>query len=99
MPQFILICRDKADHLELRMQTRPAHLDYVANAADVDVLVAGPMLDDKDNPCGSVFLLAAETKESVQTFAANDPYQQAGLFEETEIKPFKLVAGALVKAK
>lgn len=97
MPQFILICRDKADHLDLRIKTRPAHLDYVGNAADVDVLTAGPMLDDDDKPCGSVFLLEAETKESVQNFAANDPYQQAGLFEETEIKAFKLVAGALLK--
>jgi uncharacterized protein YciI len=38
---FALLCRDKDDGFELRKQTRPAHLEFLAAQ---QVRFAGPML-------------------------------------------------------
>lgn len=94
MPNFILICRDKPNSLDLRMDTRPAHLDYFA-AYGPRALLAGPMLDDNDKPNGSILIIEADDHAEAQKFAENDPYAKAGLFESTEIQPMKLAAGAL----
>ncbi|WP_411819172.1 YciI family protein [Hyphococcus formosus] len=95
MPNFILICRDKPNSLDLRMETRPAHLDYF-NAYGPGGLVAGPMLDDNGKPKGSVLIIEAEDQAAAEAFAQNDPYAKAGLFESVEIQPMALAAGAFV---
>ncbi len=94
MPEFILFCHDREDSLALRLKTRPAHLAYVANA-DIEILLAGPILDDEENPAGSLFIIAAAQISDVQYFADNDPYALAGLFENVEIRPYRIIAGAL----
>ncbi|NOX82458.1 MAG: YciI family protein [Alphaproteobacteria bacterium] len=94
MPEFILFCHDRKDSLALRLKTRDEHLAYVASA-DVDILLAGPIFDGEDNPAGSLFVIAAAKKSDVQSFADNDPYALAGLFETVEIRPYRIVAGAL----
>jgi len=94
MPEFVLICRDKKDSLELRLKTREAHLAYVGDAT-IDILLAGPILDGEGNPTGSLFIIKADDESAVQRFAANDPYEQAGLFEDVEIRPYRIVTGAL----
>ncbi len=94
MPEFILFCHDKQDSLALRLKTRTEHLAYVAKA-DVDILLAGPIFDDDENPAGSLFVIAAAEMSDVQSFADSDPYALAGLFETVEIRPYRIVAGAL----
>ncbi len=94
MPEFILLCRDKKDSLALRLKTRPEHLAYAASA-DVDIQLAGPIFDDDENPAGSLFIITAAKMSDVQSFADADPYALAGLFETVEIRPYRIVAGAL----
>ncbi len=94
MPEFILFCHDKKDSLALRLKTRPEHLSYVASA-DIDILLAGPIFDGEDNPAGSLFIIAAAQISDVQSFADGDPYALAGLFEDVEIRPYRIIAGAL----
>ncbi len=94
MAQFILIRRDKKGALETRLATRQAHLAYVEKAG-ANVLLAGPMLDDGGNFCASVFILEAESQSDAQRFADEDPYAKAGVFGETEIRPFRIVTGSL----
>lgn len=31
---FALLCNDKPDHLQVRLDTRPAHLDYLKSLGD-----------------------------------------------------------------
>ncbi len=90
MPEFILLCHDRKDSLELRKATRPAHLDYVAQSK-TPVLLAGPMLNDQGDPEGSLLIISADGKEAAKTFADNDPYALAGLFERVEIRPYMIV--------
>lgn len=94
MPAFILLCHDKADSLPLRQETRERHLDYIAGKGSA-VLLAGPILDDNGQPAGSMLLIDAEDAEAARSFAQADPYAEAGLFENVDIKPYRIVTGAL----
>jgi len=94
MPLFMLACFDKPQSLPLRMATREAHLAYAREHAGM-IKVAGPMLDDADGMAGSLFVLEAPDRAAVQAFNAADPYQQAGLFGQVEIRGFRASIGNL----
>lgn len=85
---FCIHCQDKPDSLELRMSTRPSHLEYMA---DFETKVAGPLLDTDGNPCGSVIFIEADDLAGAEAFAANDPYNKAGLFESVSVRAFHTV--------
>lgn len=93
MALFVIICKDKPGALETRLATRPVHLDYL-NASGL-VKAAGPLLSDEGNPIGSLLIVEAEDKTSVQTFLDNDPYALAGVFESTEIQSWRVGVGSL----
>ena len=94
MPLFMLACFDKPNSLPLRMATREAHLAYAGEHASM-IKVAGPMLDDAEGMAGSLFILEAPDRAAVQAFNAADPYQQAGLFGQVEIRGFRASIGQL----
>lgn len=89
---FAVICADKPDHLNLRMETRPPHVEWLngLNAAGT-LKIAGPFLDDAGKPCGSLLIIKAEDIAEARVIAAGDPYAQAGLFASVEIKPYNWV--------
>jgi uncharacterized protein len=92
MPLFIVRCLDKPDSLDLRLLTRERHLAYLAK--DVVVKIAGPMLDQLGQPMGSLLIIEAADLAAAERAAANDPYAQAGLFAEVEVRPYRLAIGA-----
>ena len=94
MALFMLACFDKPNSLDLRMATREAHLAYARDKATM-IKVAGPMLDDGEAMAGSLFILEAEDRAQVEAFNAADPYQQAGLFGQVEIRGFRASLGQL----
>lgn len=89
---FAVICADKPAHLNLRMETRPAHVEWLngLNAAGA-LKIGGPFLDADGKPCGSMLLIAAADLEAAKAIAAEDPYAKAGLFANVEIKPYNWV--------
>ena len=92
---FALICKDRPGKLELRLATRPAHLDYLTalNAAG-KLKFAGPLLDDEGKPVGSLVAVEAGDRAGAEAIAAGDPYARAGLFESVEIHPWNWVFNA-----
>lgn len=78
---------DKAGALDLRKETRAAHLDHLAAAASYNLrIVAGsPMLNEAGDMFGSLVVVDADSRADVETFFAEDPYQKAGLFANTRI--------------
>ena len=86
--QFVILCQDKPDGLDLRMATRPAHMDYL-KLHDAHILGAGPFLDAADRMCGSMLMVEFETQAQAEAFAAADPYVEAGLFASTEIRRWR----------
>ena len=89
---FALLCKDKPGHLNVRMETRPTHLDYLNGLnAEGTLKIAGPFLDDDGKPCGSLIVVEAESKEAARALADADPYAKAGLFESVEVKAYNWV--------
>jgi uncharacterized protein YciI len=85
----LLECRDKPGSLEVRTANRDQHLEYLKSKGQM-VLSAGPLLDDAGAMCGSVVILRA-TEAEAASFAQNDPYARAGLFEKVDIRRWKKV--------
>jgi hypothetical protein len=88
---FVLICRDKPGHLEVRKANRDAHLAYLAETGIVRL--AGPLLDDAGGMVGSMLAIEAADRAAAEAFAAADPYAKAGLFASVEIIAWKRVIG------
>ncbi|MCM2293423.1 YciI-like protein [Allorhizobium sp. BGMRC 0089] len=89
---FAVICNDKPNHLDLRMATRPPHVEWLNGLnANGTLKIGGPFLDANGKPCGSMLLIAAETLEDAKAIAAEDPYAKAGLFETVDIRPYNWV--------
>ncbi len=81
---FVIRCVDKKDHLPVRQENRPAHVEYLKSFGK-RLFAAGATLDDDENMCGSVVILDLTDKAEAEAFAAGDPYAKAGLFESTTI--------------
>ena len=85
-----LIAKDKAGALDIRKANRDDHLAYIKSTGVV--AQAGPLLIDGDM-AGSLIVLDVETMEAANTWAANDPYANAGLFQSVELIEWKKVVG------
>lgn len=85
-----LIARDAPDSLQIRMDTRPAHLDYLK--ATGAVMHAGPLLGGDGKPCGSLIVLDMDMPDA-EAWAADDPYAKAGLFASVELIAWNKVIG------
>lgn len=94
MTIFALYCVDKPNSLELRMANREAHLVYVGGFRD-QLRLAGPMLDEGGDMAGSIILLEMDSLAQAQAFAADDPYNKAGLFERVDVTAFRPTLGKL----
>lgn len=89
---FAFVCKDKPGYLNVRMETRPAHVEYLNKLnAEGTLKMAGPFLDAEGKPNGSLVVVKAESVEAAVAIADADPYTRAGLFESVEIKPFNWV--------
>ena len=89
--RFALMTRDKPGALQIRLDTRTAHLDYVASTGVVEL--AGPFLDEGGQMCGSLIILDVADMAAAQAWADNDPYAKAGLFANVTLSAWKKVIG------
>jgi uncharacterized protein len=86
-----LICTDKADHLQIRLDNRAAHLAYIESTGVVEM--AGPFLSTEGQMTGSLLVLNVESLAEAQSWADSDPYAMAGLFSGVSISEWKKVVG------
>lgn len=90
MPLFAVICRDKPGALQIRLDTRDAHLAHIRDSGIV--AMAGPLIEEGEMR-GSLVILEAADLDAARAWAAADPYKAAGLFASTEITEWKKVIG------
>ena len=94
---YAFIGYDKPDSVSLRLASRPEHLDFLNNMAD-RLKAAGPHIDEATgDPVGSIVIVEGESQDSVVELFAQDPYAKAGLFERTDVLPYKLVLGSFTE--
>lgn len=83
--RYVIHAFDKADGLPIREANRDDHVKYV-NSQDVDLLLAGPLMNQAfDKPIGTLLVIDAENRDAAEAYAANDPYNVAGLFQRVDI--------------
>ena len=90
--------RDVDGSLPLRQSARPAHLARLQELQDAGRLVlAGPFpAIDGDDPgpagfTGSLIVAEFDSLEAARDWAAADPYVAAGVYADTDVRPFKQV--------
>ncbi|RTR34216.1 YciI family protein [Shewanella atlantica] len=95
---YMISSQDVENSLEKRLSARPEHLARLQLLADEGrLLVAGPHpAVDNENPgeagfTGSLVVADFASLEDAQTWADQDPYIAAGVYEKVIVKPFKRV--------
>jgi len=95
---YAIIAEDKPGTLDARLQARPAHLERLKRLREEGrLLLAGPhpAIDSEDpGPAGftgSLVVAEFADLEAARTWAAADPYVQAGVFGDVNVKPFRKV--------
>jgi uncharacterized protein YciI len=95
---YAFICEDTPNSLELRLQTRPAHIARLNDLKDQGRLfVAGPCpAIDSEDPgeagfTGSLVIAEFASLNDAQAWADEEPYLTAGVYQEVVVKPFKKV--------
>lgn len=89
--RFALMTRDKPGALQIRLDTRTAHLDYIKATGAVEM--AGPLIDEAEQMCGSLIILELPDMAAARAWAENDPYAKAGLFATVTLSAWKKVIG------
>lgn len=95
---YMIYSEDVADSTARRQKARPAHLKRLeALRAAGRLLTAGPLpAIDSDDPgsagfTGSLVVAQFDSLEHAEVWAAQDPYNDAGVYAHVTVKPFKQV--------
>ena len=85
---FTVYCLDHPDMLQRRLEHYEAHKTYL-QTAPVKTLLSGPLFDsDGKEMIGSFFLYESDRIDILQRFAAEDPFNKAGIWRTIEVRPF-----------
>jgi uncharacterized protein YciI len=98
---YAAICRDDSnrDTGALRRAERDAHFAYIESILD-RLLVAGPLPEvDSRSHTASLFVYAVESEKEARALLEADPFFQAGIYGEVELKPFLPAAGSWIGGK
>lgn len=85
---FAILLMDRPGTAELRMQIRPEHRAYLAQLAD-RIAFAGPLTsEDGQTTVGSLLAIDFPSRSDADTWLANEPFTQAGVYEKPVIHVF-----------
>jgi len=98
---YAIIAADKPDSLQQRLASRPAHIERLKALQEQGrLLLSGPhpAIDSEDPGeagfTGSLIVAEFSDLESARTWAKEDPYVQAGVYQDVIVKPFRKVLPA-----
>jgi uncharacterized protein YciI len=88
---FALHAVDREGALETRLASYEAHKAFLADTSPhgVRIVMSGPLVaDDGTTMIGSLFLVEAEDRATVEAFNRADPFNAAGIWERVTITGF-----------
>ena len=95
---YMICATDVEGSLDKRLQARPAHLERLHQLKNEGRLIlAGPFpaIDSPDpgpaGVTGSLVVAEFGSLEDAQSWANDDPYVAAGVYESVVVKPYKKV--------
>jgi uncharacterized protein YciI len=92
MPFFVIYAKDRANSAQARATSMDAHKAYGAEISDL-IRTAGVLLDEAGVSVGSMFVIEARDKQSVDALVAREPFVTEGVFESVEVHAFRWVIG------
>src|SRR5262245_65054311 len=87
---FVIHAIDVKDGMPTRAKFYRAHRTHLdhATAEGVHVLTAGPLVaDDGETPIGSLFIVEAKDRATVEAFCRVDPYRVDGVGKQSKSMP------------
>lgn len=88
MPFFVETF-DKPGSYDLRVELRPAHLEYLAEIGTLLLACGAKLSDDGDTADGGVYLLDVNTREEAQAVIDADPFTRGGLFDRVHVQRWR----------
>lgn len=80
-------CVDAPDVTELRQKLRAPHSQWLRDGVPVPVLY-GPLTDGHGRATGSLIVVAAPDRATVEHHFTNDPFRTGGVWQEVFIDAF-----------
>lgn len=79
---------DKPGVLDKRKAVLPAHQEYLKKSP-IQVVMSGPLLaEDGETMIGSLYLVEVAKRADIDTFLAEDPLANAGVWDRVDINRF-----------
>ena len=72
---------DKPGCADLRIQLRPAHLDYLEANRHLLLACGAKIADESEQASGGLYVLDVETRGEAEAFIKADPFHEGDLFE------------------
>lgn len=99
---FIVYATDRPGIMPTRAKFYRAHRVHLDEAEKhrVDVVTAGTLVgDDGETPCGSIFVVDAADRASVDAFTRSDPYHVNGVWEDVRIHRYNKKRGTPIVSR
>jgi len=99
---FVIHAVDKADGMPIRAKFYRAHRVHLDQAEryNVDVVTAGTLVaDDGETPAGSVFVIDAKDRATVDAFVRSDPYHVNKVWETVQIHGYNKKRGTPIASQ
>ena len=99
---FVVHALDRENILPTRAKFYRAHRIHLDQAEqhEVDVVTAGTLVaDDGETPCGSIFVIDAKDRASVDAFTRSDPYQVNGVWDKIQIHRYNKKRGTPIVSR
>jgi uncharacterized protein YciI len=99
---FVIHAVDKTDGMPTRAKFYRAHRIHLDQAEryNVDVVTAGTLLaDDGETPVGSVFVIDAKDRATVDAFVRSDPYHVNKVWETVHIHGYNKKRGTPIVSR
>jgi len=95
---YAILAQDRPNSLQARLAARPDHLARLEQLREQGRLIlAGPHpAVDSENPgeagfTGSLIVAEFDSLDAAERWANQDPYLAAGVYEQVQVKPLKIV--------
>ncbi len=88
---FVIHALDRAGVLPTRLAHQDAHRAHLADTArfGVKIVISGPLVaDDGKTAIGSLFVIEAPDRKTVENFHAADPFKTAAVWEKVTLSAF-----------
>ncbi|HEY2184599.1 MAG TPA: YciI family protein [Xanthobacteraceae bacterium] len=99
---FVIHALDHSGAIATRAKFYRAHRIHLDQAAqyDVDVVTAGTLVaDDGETPIGSVFVIDARDRPTVDAFVRSDPYHANDVWETVHIHGYNKKRGTPIQSR